>query len=397
MKVRRCVQLFLEPREVVEFDLAGLLGGGSGARHRLEWLAHAPHLDDAVVLGDDMRSLLGALSPERWVAAETLSAWPRDVLVRLLQNGLALADDGSADAFVAADATVRAGHWWGPAAMVHRASRWSGQDAAAATEAAGLANAEGLRNQLGAPPPAVRERCAAEQRRLLQVPDGEQAFDALLQRRTTCRNFDQVRMLSRDMLGTMMHRVFAAQASWRLDEETVFLKKGSPSGGGLHPTEAYVVVQRVDGVEPGLYHYHPLEHALEPLEPPPMALAELTRLMVAGQYWFANAPVLVVMAARFERCFWKYRKHAKAYRAVTMDAGHLSQTLYLSATELGLGAFVTCAVNEIDIEQAFGLDPMTEGVVAVSGFGWRAETMETAEFDPRGRTWPGQASTPVAT
>ncbi|MBD9369846.1 putative peptide maturation dehydrogenase [Xanthomonas sp. XNM01] len=396
MKVRRCVQLFLEPREVVEFDLAGLFSGGAGARHRLEWVAHAPHLDAPVVLDDDMRIHLGTLSPERWVAVDALADWPDGVLARLLEHGLVLADSGSAYVFVEADAKVRAGHWWGPAAMVHRAARWRGQDAAAATEAAGLSNAEGLRSKLGAPPPAVRERCTAEQRHALPLPATDGAFDVLLQRRTTCRNFDPERMVSGEMFAAMMHRVFAAQASWQMDGDTVFLKKGSPSGGGLHPTEAYVIVQRVEGTAPGLYHYHPLEHALEPLDPPAMALADLARLVVAGQYWFADAPVIVVMAARFERCFWKYRKHAKAYRAITMDAGHLSQTLYLSATELGLGAFVTCAVNEIDIEQAFGLDPMTEGVMAVSGFGWRADTMETAEFDPQCRTWRAAASAPAA-
>ena len=112
--------------------------------------------------------------------------------------------------------------------------------------------------------------------------------------------------------------------------------------------------------------------------------------MVAGQHWFANAPELVVMATRFARCFWKYRQHPKAYRAVVMDAGHLSQTLYLAATDLGLGAFVTCAINEADIERAFGLDPLEEGAMAVCGFGWRAGEMRNAEFDPGGQVWPRQ-------
>src|SRR3546814_4882794 len=47
---------------------------------------------------------------------------------------------------------------------------------------------------------------------------------------------------------------------------------------------------------------------------------------VAGQHWFADAPMLVVLAARVRRNFWKYRNHPKAYRAIVLDAGHLSQT-----------------------------------------------------------------------
>ncbi|MGO4780980.1 nitroreductase family protein, partial [Lysobacter sp. 2RAB21] len=85
---------------------------------------------------------------------------------------------------------------------------------------------------------------------------------------------------------------------------------------------------------------------------------------------------------------------AKAYRALVLDSGHLSQTLYLSATELGLGAFVTSAINEIDIEQAFGLDPLVEGPLAICGFGWRGEHMRTSEFDPTEEVWNKKPKNP---
>jgi SagB-type dehydrogenase family enzyme len=91
--------------------------------------------------------------------------------------------------------------------------------------------------------------------------------------------------------------------------------------------------------------------------------------------------------SRFERNFWKYRNHAKAYRAVILDAGHLSQAMYLAATELNLGAFITAAINEVEIEQAFGLKPMAEGPLAVCGFGARAKECVTVEFDPAQKVW----------
>ena len=108
----------------------------------------------------------------------------------------------------------------------------------------------------------------------------------------------------------------------------------------------------------------------EPLQAlaPPDARAHALAF-VAGQDWFADAPLLVVMAPRWRRNFWKYRNHAKAHRAIMMDAGHLSQTFYLLAAEAGLPAFITAAVNEIDIAQALGLDPVRDGVIAVCGCG----------------------------
>jgi nitroreductase len=63
-----------------------------------------------------------------------------------------------------------------------------------------------------------------------------------------------------------------------------------------------------------------------------------------------------------------------------MDAAHLSQTLYLVATELGLGAFVTAAINNADIEERLGIDGYREGVLAVCGFGRPAA--ERSPFDP---------------
>src|SRR5207342_1272949 len=163
-------------------------------------------------------------------------------------------------------------------------------------------------------------------------------------------------------------------------------KKNSPSGGGLHPIEAFLLLQRVEGFAPGLYHYQCVEHALEPLrELPAEQAAAAAHELVAGQAWFANAPVLLLMAARFPRTFWKYRQHAKAWKVIQLDAGHLSQNLYLSATELGYGAFITGAINDRCAERLFGLDGMTIGAIAVSGFGKRDPRADTFEFDPLGK------------
>ncbi|RDZ26781.1 putative peptide maturation dehydrogenase [Lysobacter silvisoli] len=386
MQVRRCAVVYLEPREEISFDLPSLLQGGAGLRRQRRWLALAPHLDGEIEIDADERELLGRLSPGQWSPLESLSDAPAAALRRLLDTGLLIGDAESDAAHRERDQALRDGHWWPPAALAHRLARWQGVDGVADMEAKDLTTVSGLRDKLGAPPPPVRERVPAAQR--IALPEIEPAdLDALLARRATCRNFDRERALPYRLFAQMLQRTFAAQAQLRVDEDAVFLKKHSPSAGGLHPTEAYLIVQRVEGLAPGLYHYHPIEHALEPLPPPPGELADFVLRALAGQHWFADAPALAVLAPRYARCFWKYRHHAKAYRALVLDSGHLSQTLYLSATDLGLGAFVTCAVNEVDLERAFGLDPLSEGPLAVCGFGWRAQQQRTAEFDPAGEVW----------
>src|SRR5690606_28568458 len=98
--------------------------------------------------------------------------------------------------------------------------------------------------------------------------------------------------------------------------------------------------------------------------------------------------VLVVLAPRFERTFWKYRNHSKAYRVCILDVGHLSQTLLLSATEQGLGSFVTAAINEGDIEKSLGLTGVAESPLAVCGFGIRADKITTIELEPNLKVRP---------
>jgi putative peptide maturation dehydrogenase len=387
--------VFVEPREEIGFDLGELLNGGDGLRRDRRWLALAPHLGEEVEVDAHERELLGALSPSQWVDARTLAAHPPAALQRLLKAGLLIADGKRHVAQRARDEAQRATYWHPLASTLHAFTRWTGVDAVKNMKDSGTETAVQMREVLGAPPvEAARRGDDSMQFKLPRIPPN--GFDALLARRATCRNFDPSRPLSFELFAQLLQRVFAAQAEVRINEDTVFLKKNVPSGGGLHPIECYLVVQHVEGVAPGLYHYQAVEHALEPLPVPEGrdwtngGLRQFVQDMVAQQHWFADAHVAVVLAPRFDRTFWKYRHHAKGYRVVALEAGHLSQTLYLAATEAGLGAFITGAINEKELEQAFGLDHIHQGALAICGYGWRAGEMVTAELDPLGEVWREQ-------
>lgn len=389
MRVRRCAVLYLEPRERLAFELDELLNGGDGLRRERQWLALAPHLGEEIEIDASERELLGALSPSRWTDTRALPTHPPAALNRLLRLGLVIGVGRRHAAHRVQDDAMRATCWHPMAAMLHSFTRWRGVDAVQHMRDNGTETAAQLRATFG-PPPAEGARREAAGLRLDLPRVAGTAFDDLLARRATCRNFDPSRELPLELFAQLMQRVFAAQAEVRISEDTIFLKKTSPSGGGLHPVECYLMVQHVEGVPPGLYHYHAQEHALVPLPPPGGPLREFILNAVAQQHWFADAHVLALLSPRFDRAFWKYRGHAKAYRVIALEAGHLSQTLYLAATEAGLGAFITGAINEVELEHAFDLDHVHQGALAICGFGWRGEVMETAELDPAGVVWaPG--------
>lgn len=385
MRIRRCGVVYLEPREQVEFDLSILLTGGDGLTRERRWLALAPHLGKEVEVDGEARELLGALSPGQWIEAGSIDA-DAELLARMLREGLIVSDAPEHAAMRERDESLRRTYWHPLAATLHAFTRWSGVDTVQNQKDSGTETALRMREVLGAPPVEAARRAdeGARQKLPRLAPT---SFDDLLARRATCRNFDPSREVPYETFAQLMQRVFAAQAEVRVTDDTVFLKKNVPSGGGLHPMECYLIVQHVDGVEPGLYHYQAQEHALEPVAGPGRPLREFVMDMVAQQHWFADAHVIVLLSPRFDRTFWKYRHHAKGYRVIALEGGHLSQTLYLAATDAGLGAFITGAINEVELEQAFGLDPIHQGALAICGFGWRGQVMETAELDPAERVW----------
>lgn len=393
MLIRRCAVLSIEPAGRVELDLAVLFSGGSGLSAAPEWVAVVAHRRDAVPLSMAEIELLGRVDDLFWMERGRVPEAAAAAVERLLAEGLLVCDAPEHAAWRAADDQIRHQGWYGPGALLHARSRWSGVDSRRDDpRRTGLLTLEMLAEQFGPIPPHFHDRPGGGDPVLLPGA-GALSIDEQLAARTTCRNFDASAAVPIAVLSSILRTVFGAVGTRQLAKDSYAVKKRVPSGGGLHPIGAYLIVQRVHGVAPGLYHYHCGDHLLQPLaHPEPEALANLALRAVAGQEWFANAPVLVVLAARFLRSFWKYRNHPKAYRVLHLDAGHLSQTLFLAAGELGYGAFITAAINEVDLEQALGLDGMQEGPLAVLGFGARAERLETVEFDPQERVWNADGS-----
>ncbi|HET7843768.1 MAG TPA: putative peptide maturation dehydrogenase [Xanthomonadales bacterium] len=384
--LRRCAVVFIEPHEDIEFDLAELFRGETALRATLTWRAHAPHLDAAETIGAGELLALGDCGESSWLPRAPLDAkHGRDAVDALLRKGLLIAYEGEPVRHRERDARLREVPWFGTSAMLHYATRWRSRDLEEESAEAppGLAD---ISERWGHPPALQLERVAARDRIPLARPAPD-AHDELLARRATCRNYDEAPLAATE-LAALLWRVFGYQAVAGDQPGLALAKRTSPSAGSLHPVEAYVLARRVDGVATGLYHYHAGAHALEPIRSLDATEAStLARRFVAGQPWFAGAHVQVALVARFARNFWKYRRHPKAYRAVVLDAGHLSQTLMIEATRAGLGAFVTAAINEVDIEQAFGLDELAESPIAVCGFGARGGAREYPEFDPLGTVW----------
>jgi SagB-type dehydrogenase family enzyme len=146
--------------------------------------------------------------------------------------------------------------------------------------------------------------------------------------------------------------------------------KTSPSGGARHPTEVYPVVLRVEGVEPGIYHYSVRRHDLELLRSG--FLEDLVVRLCAHQAWVRDAAAVFFMTAVVDRNMWKY-DHSRAYRVLQLETGHLGQTFHLVCAKLGLAPFTTAATLDDQIEQELGLDGVSETPTYAAAVGVPAE------------------------
>jgi SagB-type dehydrogenase family enzyme len=152
------------------------------------------------------------------------------------------------------------------------------------------------------------------------------------------------------------------------------------SGGAIHPLEVYLSVHRVEGLEPGFYHYDPMGHALEHLAGWTAGVQGLmadagAAIGVTGQ----PANVLLTLAARVPRTAWKYQ--TIAYSLILKDLGALFQQMYLVATAQGLAPCAIGSGNSDLFAQVSGLDYYEETAVGEFTLSSRPSSAPAAPVD----------------
>jgi SagB-type dehydrogenase family enzyme len=229
---------------------------------------------------------------------------------------------------------------------------------------------EKMRAIADAPPPPLFKKTDGAQRIPLPLHESEtDTFFKTLHARRTQRAFSP-QPVPLESVSKLLQTTWGLQGYIESPGFGPLVRKTSPSGGARHPIEVYLMALRVDGLDPGLHHYDVRGHALELISAG--ATPQAARAYCADQPYVADAAALFIMTGVFARTLWKYQ-HARAYRVVLLDAGHLGQTFCLTATRLGLAPFSTAALKDTLIEQDLGIDGISESVLYVTGIGMPAE------------------------
>lgn len=142
-------------------------------------------------------------------------------------------------------------------------------------------------------------------------------------------------------LAELSFLLWATQGVSKVMPESAASLRTVPSGGARHPFETYVAVSRVDGLEPGLVRYLPLDHKLCVLRHDSSLLEQVNEACY-GQYVKDSAVVFIWTTLPY-RTEWRYTFLSP--KIIALDAGHLCQNLYLASEMIGAG---TCAIGAYD-------------------------------------------------
>jgi SagB-type dehydrogenase family enzyme len=167
--------------------------------------------------------------------------------------------------------------------------------------------------------------------------------------------------------------------------------RATPTAGALYPIETYIIVNKVDGLEPGLYHYRVagLDILERPIVEGSHSLEQLRvgdlRAEISGaafdQGLCGKAGAVFVWTAVFARSEWKYRE--RSYRYFYLDAGHMAAQLSLTAVSRGLGTCQIAAFYDKELNDLLGIDGKTEGSLYLTAVGRPSRPFRTGDPDPR--------------
>jgi SagB-type dehydrogenase family enzyme len=124
-------------------------------------------------------------------------------------------------------------------------------------------------------------------------------------------------------------------------EDTPFISRPYPSGGGIYSLEIYPVLaeQAVESISSGLYRYLPESHRLQKL-PAAGAICSSYLESAGASAVAAPPPIVLLITSHFAAQAAIYG--GLAYSLILKEVGSLFQTMYLAAEHLHLSG---CALG----------------------------------------------------
>ncbi|OGO29527.1 MAG: hypothetical protein A2Z16_12475 [Chloroflexi bacterium RBG_16_54_18] len=186
-------------------------------------------------------------------------------------------------------------------------------------------------------------------------------FEAIQKRRTR-RLFSETPL----SISELSFLLWATQGVQQVVRSGLFTLRTVPSSGGMHPFETYLLVNRVEDLDPGLYHYWALQHKLNYLAEHQGAAERLIQAC-NNQDFVSKGALVFLWSARIYRSEW--RNAENAFKDILISAGHICQNLYLASEAIQVGVSPLITYQQTLLDELVGLDGENELVVYLATVG----------------------------
>lgn len=187
------------------------------------------------------------------------------------------------------------------------------------------------------------------------------SIEEVIKKRRSCRNFrgnfipysklSKILSLSYGSTGMIFLRYVG----------DYYYLKSAPSAGGLYSCGIYVIANKIQGLPEGVYYFNSEKLQLE--------------LIRKGSYWknfldtlceqdyVQKASCALIISGDFFKIKWKYGE--RGYRYIFLDAGHIGENVYLTATALNLGVIGICGFYDDLLNAILRIDGYKEAILYV--------------------------------
>ncbi len=170
------------------------------------------------------------------------------------------------------------------------------------------------------------------------VKEGGISVEEALSRRRSIRDYSDKELTTEEI----------SQILWSAQGITDLSgKRTTPSAGALYPLEVYIFIRKGEGVKGGLYKYNPEGHKLSIVSNED--ISENLAKAALNQSFIKEASAVLIVSAFLKKTTDRYGERGIQY--VYIEAGHLSQNVYLQAESLNLLTVAVGAFNEEDIKE----------------------------------------------
>jgi len=187
----------------------------------------------------------------------------------------------------------------------------------------------------------------------------KETLDVAIQNRGSIRDFSK-KAITIDQLSYIL---WASTGINR--KEYGFELRTAPSAGALYPIETYLVINNVENISQGVYHYNIKNHLLEEIKTGDFRTTISKAALDQTMCFYAAA--VFIWTAIFNRSKCKYGE--RAYRYIYIDAGHIAENLALSVTSLKLGSCQIAALYDEEVNKLIDIDGVKESTIYLSVVG----------------------------